>query len=65
MRLYGLTPEQLGAILRLATDNQGFEDEPPAAQPDLRVIDGGRKDVAPARHPAAVDDLRGKIAGLG
>lgn len=44
MRLYGLTPEQLGAILRLASDNQSFEDEAPsAAMPLLRVIEGGRK----------------------
>lgn len=39
MRVHGLTPEQLGALMRLAADNQGFDDL--AESPSLRVIVGG------------------------
>jgi len=62
MRLYGLTPEQLGAILRLAADNQNFEDEPPAARPALQVIDGGRKTGRRCGETLPSQALRGKIA---
>lgn len=54
MRLYGLTAQQLGALIRLAHDNQGFYDIKDA--PPLHVIESGAPCVNRARRRKAVAD---------
>ncbi len=40
LRIHGLSPEQMGALLRLMADNQGFDEVPPL-QPGPRPVSGG------------------------
>ncbi len=53
LRIHGLRPDQMGALLRLMADNQGFDEAPPARR-GLRPVPGGaarreRRSASPRR----------------
>ncbi len=39
LRIHGLSPEQMGALVRLMADNQSFDEAPPQRGP--RAVAGG------------------------
>lgn len=55
MMIHGLSPAQLGALIRLARDNQGFYDPPePPESPRLSLVSGTGGRPCLHRRPVAL-----------